>query len=73
MQDGGAASAPQESALLHQLPVDSRTMTQRPWLRASSSVLRLAPTHAAALLAQERAAAQRVTPTATAGGSVDLF
>ena len=36
-------------------------------------VKRLAPTHAAALLAQERAAAQRVTPTATAGGSVDLF
>ncbi len=36
-------------------------------------VKRLAPTHAAALLAQERAAAQRVTPTAAAGGSVDLF
>ncbi|MBE0546597.1 MAG: chemoreceptor glutamine deamidase CheD [Rubrivivax sp.] len=36
-------------------------------------VKRLAPTQAAALLAQERAAAQRVTPTATAGGSVDLF
>lgn len=36
-------------------------------------VKRLAPTQAASLLAQERAAAQRVTPAATAGGSVDLF
>jgi chemotaxis protein CheD len=36
-------------------------------------VKRLAPTQAAALLAQERAAAQRVAPAASAGGSVDLF
>ena len=36
-------------------------------------VKRLAPTQAATLLAQERAAAQRVAPTAVAGGSVDLF
>lgn len=36
-------------------------------------VKRLAPTHAAALLARERAAAQRVMPAATDGGSVDLF
>jgi chemotaxis protein CheD len=36
-------------------------------------VKRLAPTQAATLLAQERAAAQRVAPAAAAGGSVDLF
>jgi chemotaxis protein CheD len=36
-------------------------------------VKRLAPTQAAALLAQERAAAQSATPAATGGGSVDLF
>ena len=36
-------------------------------------VKRLAPTQAEALAAQERAAAQRVVPTATGGGSVDLF
>lgn len=36
-------------------------------------VKRLAPTQAAALLAQERAAAKRVSPAATGGGSVDLF
>jgi chemotaxis protein CheD len=36
-------------------------------------VKRLAPTGAAAALAQERAAAQRVAPAATGGGSVDLF
>ena len=36
-------------------------------------VKRLAPTQAAALAAQERAAAQQVVPSATAGGSVDLF
>jgi len=45
------------------------------FLPASGKVMvkRLAPTQAAALLAQERAAAQRVTPAASAGGSVDLF
>ena len=36
-------------------------------------VKRLAPTQAASLLAQERAAAQRVVPAASSGGSVDLF
>jgi chemotaxis protein CheD len=36
-------------------------------------VKRLAPTVAAALQAQERAAAQRAVPVATRGGSVDLF
>jgi chemotaxis protein CheD len=36
-------------------------------------VKRLASTHAEALLAQDRAAAQRAGPTATEGGSVDLF
>jgi chemotaxis protein CheD len=36
-------------------------------------VKRLAPTRAAALQAQERAAAQRVVPQASSGGSVDLF
>ena len=36
-------------------------------------VKRLAPTQAAALQAQERAAAQRVVPQAGGGGSVDLF
>jgi chemotaxis protein CheD len=36
-------------------------------------VKRLAATAAAALQAQERAAAQRATPQATGGGSVDLF
>ena len=36
-------------------------------------VKRLAPTQAAALAAQERAAAQQVAPRAAAGGSVDLF
>ena len=36
-------------------------------------VKRLAPTNAAALAAQERAAAERVAPQATGGGSVDLF
>lgn len=36
-------------------------------------VKRLAPTQAAALQAQERAAAQRVVPQASSGGSVDLF
>jgi chemotaxis protein CheD len=36
-------------------------------------VKRLAPTQAAALQAQERAAAQRVAPQASSGGSVDLF
>jgi chemotaxis protein CheD len=45
------------------------------FLAASGKALvkRLAPTQAASLLAQERAAAQRVTPAASAGGSVDLF
>jgi len=38
-----------------------------------AKVKRLAPTQAAALQAQERAAAQRVTPQASSGGSVDLF
>ena len=36
-------------------------------------VKRLAPTQVAALVAQERAAAQQVVPSAAAGGSVDLF
>jgi len=36
-------------------------------------VKRLAPTQAAALQAQERAAAQKVRPAASSGGSVDLF
>lgn len=36
-------------------------------------VKRLAPTNAAALLAQERAAARRAAPVADIGGSVDLF
>jgi chemotaxis protein CheD len=36
-------------------------------------VKRLAPAHAEALAAQERAAAQRAVPAATGGGSVDLF
>ena len=36
-------------------------------------VKRLAPTQAAALQAQERAAAQRAVPQASSGGSVDLF
>ena len=36
-------------------------------------VKRLAPTAAAALQAQERAAANKAAPSATGGGSVDLF
>ncbi len=36
-------------------------------------VKRLAPANAEALVAQERAAAQRAVPTRTGGGSVDLF
>ena len=36
-------------------------------------VKRLAPTNPDALLAQERAAAQKAAPAAGAGGSVDLF
>ncbi len=36
-------------------------------------VKRLAPTNTDALLAQDRAAAQRAVPPATGGGSVDLF
>ena len=36
-------------------------------------VKRLAPTHADAFVAQDRAAAQKALPTATSGGSVDLF
>jgi chemotaxis protein CheD len=36
-------------------------------------VKRLAPTHADAFAAQERAAAQKAVPAATGGGSVDLF
>jgi chemotaxis protein CheD len=36
-------------------------------------VKRLAPTNTDALLAQERAAAQRAVPASTGGGSVDLF
>jgi len=36
-------------------------------------VKRLAPTNAEALVAQERAAAQKAVPAATGGGSVDLF
>lgn len=36
-------------------------------------VKRLAPTNAAALLAQERAASREAAPTAARGGSVDLF
>lgn len=36
-------------------------------------VKRLAPTRAAALLAQERAAARQAAPVATGGGSIDLF
>ncbi|HEY0859221.1 MAG TPA: chemoreceptor glutamine deamidase CheD [Albitalea sp.] len=36
-------------------------------------VKRLAPSNAEALLAQERAAAQRAVPARTGGGSVDLF
>ncbi len=45
------------------------------FLPASGKALvkRLAPTHAEAFVAQDRAAAQRALPTATAGGSVDLF
>jgi chemotaxis protein CheD len=44
-------------------------------LPASGKVLmkRLAPTNADALLAQERAAAEKAAPQATGGGSVDLF
>jgi chemotaxis protein CheD len=44
-------------------------------LPASGKVLmkRLAPTNADALIAQERAAAERAAPQASAGGSVDLF
>ena len=42
---------------------------------ASGTVLmkRLAPNNADALVAQERAAAEKAAPQATAGGSVDLF
>ena len=36
-------------------------------------VKRLAPTHADAFVAQDRAAAQRAVPATTGGGSVDLF
>jgi chemotaxis protein CheD len=36
-------------------------------------VKRLAPTNAEALVAQDRAAAQKAVPTTTGGGSVDLF
>jgi chemotaxis protein CheD len=36
-------------------------------------VKRLAPTNAEALVAQDRAAAQKAVPTSTGGGSVDLF
>ena len=36
-------------------------------------VKRLAPTHADAFMAQDRAAAQKALPTATSGGSIDLF
>jgi len=36
-------------------------------------VKRLAPTNTEALVAQDRAAAQRAVPAATGGGSVDLF
>jgi chemotaxis protein CheD len=36
-------------------------------------VKRLAPTHADAFVAQDRAAAQKALPVATSGGSVDLF
>lgn len=36
-------------------------------------VKRLAPTNTEALMAQDRAAAQRAVPSATGGGSVDLF
>ena len=45
------------------------------FLPASGKALvkRLAPTHADALVAQDRAAAQRALPTAISGGSVDLF
>ncbi len=44
-------------------------------LPASGKVLmkRLAPTNADALVAQERAAAEKAAPQASAGGSVDLF
>ncbi|MCW5657473.1 MAG: chemoreceptor glutamine deamidase CheD [Burkholderiaceae bacterium] len=44
-------------------------------LPASGKVLmkRLAPANADALLAQERAAAERAAPQASSGGSVDLF
>jgi chemotaxis protein CheD len=44
-------------------------------LPASGKVLmkRLAPTNADALVAQERAAAEKAAPQATGGGSVDLF
>jgi len=36
-------------------------------------VKRLAPTHADAFVAQDRMAAQRALPSATGGGSIDLF
>ncbi len=36
-------------------------------------VKRLAPAHPEALVAQERAAAQKALPATTGGGSVDLF
>ena len=36
-------------------------------------VKRLAPTHADAFVAQDRAAAQKALPTAAGGGSVDMF
>jgi chemotaxis protein CheD len=44
-------------------------------LPASGKVLmkRLAPTNADALIAQERAAAEKAAPQASTGGSVDLF
>ena len=36
-------------------------------------VKRLAPSNAEALVAQDRAAAQKALPQATGGGSIDLF
>ena len=39
----------------------------------TAMVKRLAPTHTDAFVAQDRAAGQKALPTATGGGSVDLF
>ena len=40
---------------------------------AKAMVKRLAPTNTEALVAQDRAAAQKAAPAVTGGGSIDLF